>query len=118
MDAILNKITIPTIREIQFNSRDILYCQIEAVTSNLHNQFEDVVMSCLKTKGFEFENRHEFHDFVKNHCRMEIYQATSERILYVDNIPFCKWVYNSAIDMKIKIEGNTMSATYGSFCCL
>jgi hypothetical protein len=61
---------------------------VEDLSKKLHNEIDNLFIEGLKKKGFEFSDRYEIEDFVKQNCRCEDNPNTKERIYYVFNIPF------------------------------
>ena len=59
---------------------------INTITENLSKKIEEHFIEGLKRKGFEFENKFELMEFVKNRCSCKHYNH--EKTYYVDNIPF------------------------------
>jgi hypothetical protein len=93
---------------------------INNISNEINNKLESFITEGLKLKGYEFENRYELESFIKRYCRCEDNVGLSERIYFVNDIPFMLHNYKIGCDFSVKDEGGKimMNAIYGSFAYL
>lgn len=92
---------------------------IGRLSSGLVKALEDYMIEGLKRKGFEFENRLELENFIKNNCRCEDTPHIKERVYFANNIPFFLHKYEIEITNPITLDGEVkVSANYGSYAYL
>jgi hypothetical protein len=99
---------------------NIIHDLINDICNNLNNQLQDYIVVGLKRKGFEFKNKLELEQFVKDRCRCEDSIDLKERVYFVDDIPFFLHNYKIKIDLNPITENRCtkMSANYGCFAYL
>lgn len=87
--------------------------------SNLHSKFDELFIEGLKRKGFEFDNLIETEEFVKHRCICEDNTLKSERIFYVDEVPFFLHRYKTEVEIPALDENRIyISATIGTYSFL
>jgi len=99
----------------ELNKGDI----IGRVSFELNKKLEDYMIEGLKRKGFEFENRLELENFIKNNCRCEDTPHIKERVYFANDIPF--FLHRYKIEMTAPITLNMevkWFANYGYYAYL
>jgi len=87
--------------------------------SEINKKLEDYMIEGLKRKGFEFENRLELENFIKNNCRCEDRPHIKERIYFANDIPFFLHKYEIEMTNPITLDREAkISANYGSYAYL
>ena len=93
------------------DSLDELYTSqaylIDKLCKDLNRQVESVAIEGLKRKGFEFENRFELEQFVKNNCTCEHFIDSNEKVYYVNDIPFLLHKYEFKISSPFNVNDRT-----------
>lgn len=87
------------------------------ISNDLNSQIETAIIEALKLKGFEFENRIELENFIKQRCKCEDNIDLKERTYYVDDKPFFLHMYKPELEIKKVLEDRnvTFSASYGKY---
>jgi len=89
------------------------------VICELQTQLEYYIIEGLKIKGFEFENKIELENFVKERCRRTDNIKFKEHTYYVDNIPFFLHKYEVIYEPIIEYNNTVkMHANYGYYSYL
>ena len=103
-----------------FKNTDIINSTISSLSDDLNSKLETFVIEGLKRKGFEFNNKFELFNFLKQRCRREDNTHLKQRIYFVDDKPFFLHDYNIEMDLTPIIEDGktTLRASYGSFAYL
>ena len=92
---------------------------IEAMSEKYDSSRDELLISGLHLKGYEFEDEKELFDFIKEHCRAEqyneetatktIYYVKDEPFLYIESNPIepleCNFNWDN-YDQKIIIQGD------------
>jgi hypothetical protein len=107
-------------KNIDLPNYDLMHDVTSRLSNNLNGQFEASVIEGLKRKGFEFENKLELKQFVKDHCRCEDNVGFQQRIYYVNDVPF--FLHNYKCEMSLnpinEDKKTILSASYGYFAYL
>lgn len=86
----------------------------------LRDQMDAVFTEGLRLRGFEFENRLEIENFIKEHCRCEDNTDSKQRVYFVKDVPFL--LHNYAVDLSLpkfdESEPFKIAAEYGSWAYL
>jgi len=86
------------------------------ICEELANKFERLIIEGLKLKGYEFENKIDLENFVKEHCRCEDYADVKQRTYFVKGVPFFFHDYNIVYEpITENSNGVSMSANYGLY---
>lgn len=91
---------------------------LNKVTKALNKQLEDAFIEGLRRKGFEFKNRIDLVDFIRNRCRYETDIHQMNRLYFVDDIPFFQFFRSNSVLPKFKdSETNNyeFTASLGTF---
>lgn len=104
------------------NNQKLQLLQTEVISSLckcLVNQLDNYLVEGLKRKGFEFENKFDLENFIKQHCSCVDNIEHKERIYSIDGVPFFLHRYE-IIQQEITEENNgiVMRANYGSYSFL
>jgi len=97
------------------------YDIIESIMNNsfrdLSEKLDNLIIKALKLKGFEFDNKIELNQFVKNNCRCEDNVDFKERTYYVHDKPFFLHKYKTEVSASpsISVGPLTICCTIGSF---
>ena len=99
--------------------KDIDYI-MNSLSNNLNSKLETYFIDGLKSKGFEFSNKLELENFIKQRCKCEDNVNLKQRTYFIDDKPFFLHDYNIEMDLIPIIEGRktTLKASYGSFAYL
>lgn len=86
------------------------------LVSKLHQEFENTFKEGLKLKGFEFDSKIDFENFISKNCRCEDYQAEKRRVYFVNEIPFFVHYYEPVFE-PFQFENNsvTLKANQGTY---
>lgn len=82
------------------------YFRGEILVNKVESELEEKVWYGLKRKGFFFQSKDDFYDFVKSRCRVFDQVSVKIKTFMVDEIPFL--VYNYGFKVEQKTDGNTM----------
>jgi len=88
---------------------------MEKICEELANKFENLIIEGLKLKGYQFENKVDLENFVKEHCRCEDKIDIKERTYFVKGVPFFFHDYNIIYEPFDYIELFTLKANYGQY---
>lgn len=104
---------------LEYN-RNFIYEMTSNLISGLNKKLENILIEALKKKGYEFDNRLDLQNFIKQNIRIEDYQAKHERIYFVNDIPFFIHFYKSnCVPAKTELErGFCMTADLGTYAFL
>ena len=87
--------------------------------SELNNKLENYIIEGLRLKGFEFENKIELENFIKERCSCVDNIQFKERIYSIDEKPFFLHKYEIIYEpITEDNNGIKMSANYGSYAYL
>jgi len=90
------------------------------VCNKINSKIEATFIEGLKIKGFEFESEKDLFSFVKENCKCVDSPHLSERVYYVNEIPFLVHYYKITMDFKYSdnIENNPFIEDFGSYSFL
>lgn len=94
---------------------------IKELSNRLVDKIDAVCIEGLKRKGFEFKNNLELESFIKTNCRCEHNIATSEKVYFVNDIPFLLHKLENKIDFTTDAlyeKSIKLVATCGSYSYL
>ncbi len=94
---------------------------ISRLSDNINKQFDGYIIEGLKRKGFEFSNRHETEQFLRERCTCIDSLEYQEKVYSVDNIPFLLHKYKTEMIMPSMIDNNegfSMIADMGTYAYL
>ena len=77
---------------------------ISRLSDGLNSKIETFVVEGLKRKGFEFNNKFELFNFLKQRCKCDDNVNLKQRIYFVDDKPFFLHDYNIEMDLTPIIE--------------
>jgi len=100
---------------------DIINSTISRLSDDLNSKLETIVIEGLKRKGFEFSNKLELGNFIKQRCKCEDNVNLKQRTYFIYDKPFLLHDYNIKIDLTSIIDGGkntTIKASYGNFTYL
>ena len=90
---------------------------MNSVSNDLAKKFDDILIEGLKKKGFEFNDKIELQNFIKENCTILDREDLKQRTYLVKNVPFFFHDYNIEFDLNIGKE-NKFIATYGHYAYL
>jgi hypothetical protein len=93
---------------------------IRDLTRQINQRLNEIFIEGLRRKGFYYDDEEELADFVKENCRCEDHTSKSERIYFVNDIPFLIHYYKANLGMQIDHNGfkTSIEADYGDFAYL
>lgn len=99
---------------------NILHEAMNRLANGLCQKLDSYFIEGLRRKGFEFDNRIELEQFIKERCRCEDHTDLKERIYYVDDIPFFLHKYEIHLPpVGINDDDSCMlTANYGHYAYL
>lgn len=92
---------------------------IKNLTEGLCNKFDDVFLEALSKKGFEFKNRKETEEFIKENVTCIDNLQEKQKVFYVNGVPFLLHEYKSVLSEVVIINNcPTIKGEYGSYAYL
>ena len=93
---------------------DIINSTISRLSDDLNSKIETFVIEGLKRKGFEFNNKFELFNFLKQRCKCYDNVNLKQRTYFIDDKPFFLHDYNIKMDLTPIIEDGktTLKASY------
>ena len=97
-----------------------MYSVISSLSDDLDIKLETIIIEGLKRKGFEFNNKFELLNFIKQRCKIEDDSNLKQATYFIDNKPFFLHDYNIEFDLTTIIDGKstTIKASCGNFVYL
>ena len=87
---------------------------LENVQNELINKLDNLMIEGLKLKGFEFDNKTDLIEFIKNRVMCQDRPHIQEKTYLVDNIPFFFYKYSCDFTDMIK-DNNKFTAHFGEY---
>lgn len=93
---------------------------IKDLTTQLVWKLDQIFTEGLRIKGHHFENPKDLEDFIRKNCRCEDNPSKSEKVYYVNDIPFLIHYYKTNLGINSIFDGfkSSIEVDHGTFAYL